>query len=372
MVQYQCKRCKKVFKQKIDYTRHRRRKHKCDIVRAQSARNSLNGAEKFKCQWCNKIYTSKGVLNRHINQSCQVLKALKNQNNFGADSAPLDKDVVVGTVSGDKYTSQGNVENLISSKNDEGSSKTDESSSKNDEVKCKYCKVYKSRSNISKHLKICKEKEKHELKKIIEHYKQVATEKDMELRKLKDIQKERDDLEKEYFEFMKEMAIKTNTKIIFNDNKRCVNMYFIMNNYTEARNMEALMDPEISKTETKMIKGSSVQAGVFNFIKHRCIDNVDLENRPFHCVDDSRNKYLLYTGDAWKIDKNGDNIIGSAIDKIRSIYDTKIERGDSKRSMEEKLQNISDLLDLEKTGRKKIMKELNKITLIKNTINYTD
>ena len=361
MVQYQCKRCKKTFKQRIDYTRHRQRKRKCEQFRAESAQISLNGAKKFLCNWCNKTYTSKGVLNRHISQSCQVLKASKLKGDFGAKSAPLEKHPIKSTVKYDVYSSQDSPEISEGEKKFTFREKNSPKGEKNS-PSCIYCKkVIHAKKYLKHHYKTCKQKLKHDMEQIITEQKRRI----MELEKIKE---EKDELEKEYFEFMKEMAIKNNTNIVYNDNKRCVNMYFIMNNYTEAHNMEKLMSPEISQTETKMIKGSSVRAGVFNFIKHRCIDNVDLENRPFHCVDESRNKYLLYTGDTWKIDKNGDNIIGSAIDKIKGIYDTNITRGDSKRSMEKKLQNISDLLDLEKTGRKKIMKELNKMTLIKNTI----
>ena len=50
------------------------------------------------------------------------------------------------------------------------------------------------------------------------------------------------------------------------------------------------------------------------------------------------------------------------------IYDTDISIEDSKSETNKKLENIYKLLDCEKKGRRRILKELNKATLLKNTI----
>ena len=164
---------------------------------------------------------------------------------------------------------------------------------------------------------------------------------------------------------MKDTAKKNN--ITYNDNKS-INMFFIMKNYKDAKNYEALMNPALTTNEIKQIKGSSVRAGVYNLINNRCIEGLEIEERPFHCVDYSRNKYLLRISDDWKIDKNANKIINEAINKVREIYDTKIERGYSMEKTSRNYKNITDLLDLETKGRKRILKELNKKTLLKNTI----
>ena len=145
-------------------------------------------------------------------------------------------------------------------------------------------------------------------------------------------------------------------------------MFFIMNNYKDAHNYEALIEPELSNTEIKQIEDNTVQAGIYNFIEDRCIKNIDVEKRPFHCVDDSRNKYLLYTGDRWKIDKNAADIIDTARDKVKMVYDTEIVRGQKMSEIDERLDKIGELFDFEKKGRKKIVHELNKQTLVKNDL----
>ena len=85
-----------------------------------------------------------------------------------------------------------------------------------------------------------------------------------------------------------------------------------------------------------------------------------------HCVDDSRNKYLLYTGNKWKIDKNANIIINKAREKVEKAYDTKIIRGMNKGEMYKIVDTIGNLTDFDKKGRKRIIKELNKNTLVKN------
>ena len=143
-------------------------------------------------------------------------------------------------------------------------------------------------------------------------------------------------------------------------------MYFIMNNYTEAHNYETLIEPKLTYQEIKKIENSSVHTGVYNFIEDRCIRDVAVENRPFHCVDDSRNKYLLYTGDEWRIDKNANNIIDCATSKIKELYDLEVKRGDSRAVRDSKVDKIGEMLDFEKLGKKKVLRALNKKTLLKN------
>ena len=227
---------------------------------------------------------------------------------------------------------------------------------------CSICNISISKSNYSKHYKRCYKKhiEKVELEKII-------IEKEILVKEKENLQKERDEIEQQYLEFMKQVALKTNSNIVYNDNKS-VNMYYIINNYKEANNFDVLMSPDVSAIEKYKIKARSAQAGTYNFLLDRCISDISIDKRPFHCVDNSRNKYLLYTDNSWKVDPDGNRIIIEAIDKVRSVYDTKITRNDSAKVRDKKLKYISDLIDLETTGRKKILKELNKISLIKNTI----
>ena len=51
-----CSRCQKVFFQKCNYQHHMNRKFPCKI----------KGEVKFKCEFCDKTYTRKSSLNRHL------------------------------------------------------------------------------------------------------------------------------------------------------------------------------------------------------------------------------------------------------------------------------------------------------------------
>ena len=92
------------------------------------------------------------------------------------------------------------------------------------------------------------------------------------------------------------MAKNGNNNIVYNDNKKNVNMFYIINNYTEANNFEALMNPYLSPNETKYIQAKGVVSGGYQLLHDRCISGIDVDKRPFHCVDNSRNKYMLRTG----------------------------------------------------------------------------
>jgi len=69
-----------------------------------------------------------------------------------------------------------------------------------------------------------------------------------------------------------------------------------------------------------------------------------------------------------RVDNNANQIIGKAINKVREIYDTSMEYDFSDEKREENYKNITDLLDFETKGRKIILKELSKKTLLKNTV----
>ena len=63
MVQYKCNRCNKIFKKKCNYDSHKARKRPCKIVAPPRV---LKNAPKFPCSICNKKYTRKFNLSRHL------------------------------------------------------------------------------------------------------------------------------------------------------------------------------------------------------------------------------------------------------------------------------------------------------------------
>jgi hypothetical protein len=107
-MKYICKLCNKEFKQKCHYDAHCNRKFTCvkniDVINnsanlppnsadlppnsADLPPNSadlppkinINNISNLTCKYCNKIYTRKDVLLRHINERCKIKKIYDNKN----------------------------------------------------------------------------------------------------------------------------------------------------------------------------------------------------------------------------------------------------------------------------------------------------
>ena len=354
MVKYICSRCKKRFDHKGTFDRHVNRKKKCEIV-LQKQRIS---APDLECGFCGQNYSRRYHLNRHLDGRCPQLKTLDSsgqksgQKSRKRSLSPEDK---VGLY---KYFDEESDENSDSPKSESFSQDLEKNSPKSEKEgkECEYCgKMISFKRNYKRHLKRCKKKKEEDIRTKLKAQEE-------KIKKLEEKLKAKEEVEEEYFDLLKKVAKKGGNSVTYNQK----NMYFIMNNYKSAHNYETLMEPELSDTEIKKIKGSSVQAGVFNFLEGRCIEGVDMNKRPFHCVDDSRNKYLLYTGDKWKIDKNASDIIDTARDKVKAVYDTDIKRGQRMSEIHRKLDTLDELFTFEKKGRKKILRELNKKTMIQN------
>ena len=362
MSSYKCDRCHKKFKLKGDWRRHKARKRPCKKVAPPKL---LKNTPKFPCPNCDKKYTRKFNLARHL-RDVHYISDTDSETEQNLEqiwrSPQLSPEDDWGD---DEYINEGHCKiplDSIFESNDSNSESIDSifesKMSKNSMNSCQFCgKSMSRKNNLKRHLKTCNEKVRIELEEALE----------VERRRVKELEKiklEKEELEQDYFKFMKEVALKSGHSITVNNNQK--NMYFVMNNYKEACNLEAKMNPELTEQEIKRIRGSSVQAGVYNLLTGRCISGVDVDKRPFHCVDDSRNKYLLYTGNNWKIDKDASEIINSAIDKVRGVYDTQVVRGESMQTIDRKLKRMDEMFNLEKSGRKRILKELNKTTTIKN------
>jgi len=267
-----------------------------------------------------------------------------------------------------KYFKEEGVEKIHHQKNDDVHQKNDDVHQKNDEEKaqCKYCKRWKSKANIKRHTNTCKIGKDMKMMRVLNEKENRIRELEARLKEEREKLKEKDkrlkdkeETEQEYLEIIKKVAGKGG-----NTTYNQKNMFFIMKNYKDAHNYEALIEPELSNTEIKQIEDNTVQAGIYNFIEDRCIKNIDVEKRPFHCVDDSRNKFLLRTEDKWKVDKNANEIIDIARDKIKGLYNTDIERGMDIKNIYANVDKMGEIMDFEKKGRKNIIRELNRQTLV--------
>nr|QBK88814.1 MAG: cholesterol-binding START domain containing protein [Mimivirus LCMiAC01] len=251
----------------------------------------------------------------------------------------------------------------------------------NTHIICKHCgKSISHRNHIKRHTRSCKEYAKHRLRdavdgkdKIIEKLTEKTEQQEKELEALRYV-------EKEYLEFMKKVAnnsidkattINNTNNINTNNtnNTNNINMFYVINHFKHAQNYEKLMEPPLTNEETKYIIENGALSGCFNLITNRCIDGIELKDRPFHCVDSSRCKYLLYSDNNWNIDSNGEKILGGAYPKVTKVFkpDKNIDY-DNKIELEKHLDDMNQIIDLKKNGKKRILRELNKKTLLKNNI----
>ena len=84
MVTYKCTNCCKIYENKAFYTRHINRKFPCKKQEDTSTQNttsvphfdtSTNNIDtEFTCEFCNKKYSRKDVLSRHLKNNCKVKK----------------------------------------------------------------------------------------------------------------------------------------------------------------------------------------------------------------------------------------------------------------------------------------------------------
>jgi len=346
MVLYKCDRCGKIFKLRGDWRRHKNRKRLCT---PNSSKKSFKNAPKHKCPNCGKLYTTKYNLNRHLQHSCKDLEVSKNMEQVLEQIEESDKqltDSPCNDMNNREIDGNSDIENFKSSFTEDLSSQQEDKSSQKEDTKmeCDYCKRHITKKNISRHKKKCVRDKKYKLEEKEKEYQEKLKEKDTRLKEKEEEIKELREIEQEYLRFMKEMARQNSGNTINNN----INMFYIINNYKNAQNFEVLMGPELTQKERDYVLKNGPINGSYKLLQGRCIDGIKTENRPFHCVDDSRNKYLLYSENDWSVDRNGAKILREVYGKVRGVYDTTINRGDSMAVVYKKADDIGKLFDLEK------------------------
>ncbi len=72
---------------------------------------------------------------------------------------------------------------------------------------------------------------------------------------------------------------------------------------------------------------------------------------------------MLRENDEWLVDKKGSKILNGAYPKIQQIYDVQ-----DMNDVNKTIKNMNHLLEFENKGKKKIINQLNKKTLLKNNV----
>ena len=277
---------------------------------------------KYECYRCGYTNVNKSNIMRHINRkkTCEIINS-----NINLDDC---KDYILSGMSYQDYC-----EKILYpkySKNDPNHSKNDPNRSKNDPIKCQFCeRVYSNKSNLNKHLKICKEKKKDDtVKESMTELARLLNEKE---KQLKDNEKEKDrQLAKMLSEKDKILAeeLKKRDKQIEELIKKAgiVNTNNITNNIQN--NFKLL---NYKETDTSHLTENDYVRCLehYNFCVPHLIRKIHFnpkkpENHNIY-ISNLKNSYvMIYMNNKWKV-KNRDETISRVIDDKQIILEKKIQ-----------------------------------------------
>lgn len=184
---------------------------------------------------------------------------------------------------------------------------------------CEFChKNISHNNNVKKHYSVCKKKLEYD----------IVTEKNSIIKKLEDEKKrfeeenkqliiDKKESDMELKNFMKEVAMSKSGTIVYNNS---VNMFHILHNYKNVKNYDDIMGAPLSdKEEEYLIKmGAAYTPG--ELIEMRCITNLRADQRSIHCVDVSRDKYLVRNNDTWNVDNKGKMIMEATFPIVNKLF----------------------------------------------------
>ena len=277
---------------------------------------------KYGCYRCGYTNVNKSNIIRHINRkkTCKIINS-----NINLDDC---KDYILSGMSYKDYCEKILYPNY--SKNDPNHSINDPNRSKNDPIKCQFCeRVYSNKSNLNKHLKICKEKKKDDtVKESMTELARLLNEKE---KQLKDNEKEKDrQLAKMLSEKDKILAeeLKKRDKQIEELIKKAgiVNTNNITNNIQN--NFKLL---NYKETDTSHLTENDYVRCLehYNFCVPHLIRKIHFnpkkpENHNIY-ISNLKNSYvMIYMNNKWKV-KNRDETISRVIDDKQIILEKKIQ-----------------------------------------------
>ena len=132
------------------------------------------------------------------------------------------------------------------------------------------------------------------------------------------VEKEKYEIEQKYMTILEKLAEQNlSSTMIQNNNIKSCNLFYISNKFNSAFNYEDLLDPKMTDDEQLNMLENGLASACYDFLKGRCIDNITLDKRPFHCVDDARKKIILRTNDSWLVDRRGEELLKQLLGKIK-------------------------------------------------------
>lgn len=234
---------------------------------------------------------------------------------------------------------------------------------------CEYCgkEVY-DRRNLNKHYDVCLDKKVKDLEKEYsrkekereKEYKKNLRKKDNEYRSYID------EIEKDYRDIIKNISPKIGNTINNTINYNSMNMYYIMKNFNDALDYDKIMNDPITDDEKKMLRENNSIDGCYKLIKGRCIDNINIDDRPIHCVDIARLKFMIHTNNEWMSDIKGHRMLESIIPKV---YKTYRDFADDYHDNDMKIKMIHESINLI-NNKSKVINRMSTDTELKSEMQY--
>lgn len=234
------------------------------------------------------------------------------------------------------------------------------------EYVCNFCnkKMYDKR-NLDRHYETCVEKKIYDLKqsyndmivkqneKFMEDLRKKDAEYKLQINEIEENLKKKDDeyksqiceIEKDYRDIIKNISpsIGSGTTINNTINYNSMNMYYILKNFNDALDYDKIMNDPITEDEKKMLKENNSIDGCYQLIKGRCIDNIDMNDRPIHCVDIARLKFMIHCDGEWTTDIRGQKIVDAIIPKV---YQTYMDFADDSDNSDIKIRMMNESINL--------------------------
>ena len=262
----------------------------------------------YRCLWTNNIKTK---MKDHLSRvrPCKMVNCEINLDDC--------KEYILNGMSYKEYCEKINDKKYSKndpnrSKNDPNRSKNDPNRSKNDPIKCQFCeRVYSNRSNLNKHFKKCKEKQKDDtVKESMTELARLLNEKDNQLKEELDKRdKQINEQNKQIQELIKKAGIITTTNNIQNN--------FKLLNYKETDTSHLTENDYVRCLEH------------YNFCVPHLIRKIHFnpkkpENHNIY-ISNLKNSYvMIYMNNKWKV-KNRDETISRVIDDKQIILEKKIQ-----------------------------------------------
>jgi hypothetical protein len=152
-----------------------------------------------------------------------------------------------------------------------------------------------------------------------------------------------------------------------NSNSNCINFNYIKKHYKNPKTIQECLALPLTETEIYNITKSTPAVGCEYLIKNRCIVGVELEDRPFHSIDQSRDKFAVFSENEnntknW-ITQDGSDITKKFIPLIRSQYEKQYNN-----PLCDPAKIAEGISYMYTAGNRKIIKSIGKMTDLKNNL----